>query len=86
MEDKGLKVNVGKTKMMVIGTEGEIVLSKIDPCGVCGKGAGSNAVCCTQCTKSIHGRCTKMKKITCSSARHFVCWRWHGRTSGGIMR
>ena len=37
LEDKGLKVNVGKTKMIVSETEGEIVLSKIDPCGICGK-------------------------------------------------
>ena len=55
--------------------EGEIVLSKIDPCGICRKRVGSNAVCCTQCTKWIHGRCTKMKQVTCSSARHFVCRR-----------
>ena len=73
MEDKSLKVNVGKTMMMVSGTEGEIVLSKIDLCGICGKSVGSNAVCCTQCMKWIHGRC--MKKVTCSSARHFVCRR-----------
>ena len=51
LEDKGLKANIGKTMMMGSGTEGEIVLSKIDPCGVCGKGVGSNAVCFTQCTK-----------------------------------
>ena len=75
LEGKGLKVNVGKTKMMVSGTEGEIVLSKIDPCGICGKRVGSNAVCCTQCTRWIHGRCTKMKKVTCSSARRLVCRR-----------
>ena len=25
-------------------------------CGICGKRVGSNAVCCTQCTKWIHGR------------------------------
>ena len=74
LEGKGLKVNVGKTKMMVSGTEGEITSSKIDPCGVCGKRVGSNAVCCTQCMKWIHGRCTKMK-MTCSSARDFVCRR-----------
>ena len=73
LEDKGLKVNVGKTTMIVSRTEREIVLSKIDPCGICGKRVGSNAVCCTQCTKWIHGRCTKIKKVTCSSARHFVC-------------
>ena len=70
-----LEVNVGKTKMIVIRTEEEIVLSKIDPCGICGKRVGSNAVCCTQCTKWIHGRCTKIKKVTCSSARRFVCRR-----------
>ena len=51
MEGKGLKVNVGKTKMMVSRTEGEITSSKIDSCGVCGKRVGSNAVCCTQCMK-----------------------------------
>ena len=75
MEGKGLKVNVAKTKMMVSGTGGEIALSKIESCGICGKTVGSNAVCCTQCMKWIHGRCTKMKKLTCSSARHFVCRR-----------
>ena len=32
-------------------------------------------MCCTQCTKWIYGRCTKMKKATCSCARHFVCRR-----------
>ena len=68
-EGKGLKV---KTKMMVSGTEREIALNKIDPCGICGKRVGSNAACCTQCTKWIHGRCTNMKRVTCSSAKHFV--------------
>ena len=75
LEGKGLKLNVGKTKMMVSGTEGEIALSNINPSGICGKRVGSNAICCTQCMKWIHGRCTKMKKVTCSSARHFVCRR-----------
>ena len=43
MEGKGLKVNVGKPKMLVRGMEREIVLSKVDPCGICGKRVGSNA-------------------------------------------
>ena len=60
---------------MVSGTKGEIALSKIDPYDICGKRVGSNTVCCTQCTKWIHGRCTKMKNVTCSSATHFVCRR-----------
>ena len=65
-------MNVRKTKMMVSVAEGETVLSEIDPCGIYGKRVGSNAVCCTQCMKRIHGRCLKMKNVTCSSARHFV--------------
>ena len=44
LEGKGLRVNVGKTKMKLSGTEGDIVLSKIDPCGICEKRVGSNAV------------------------------------------
>ena len=68
-------MNVGKTKMMMSGTEGQVTSSKKDPCGICGKGVGSNAVCCTQYIKWIHGRCTKMKKVTCSFARDFVCRR-----------
>ena len=70
-----MKVNVAKIKMMVSGTEGEIVLRKIDPCGICGKRVGSNAVCCTHCTKWIHGRCTKIEKVICNSARHLFCRR-----------
>ena len=40
-----------------------------------GKGLSLTLLCCTQCTKWIHGRCTKIKKVTCNSARHFVCRR-----------
>ena len=31
------EVNLGKTQMVVSGTEGERVESIVDPCGVCGK-------------------------------------------------
>ena len=71
-ENKGLKVNIGKTKMMVSGTENAIALSKIEPCGICGNRVVSNAVCCSLCCKWMHGRCTKIKKVTCSFARHFI--------------
>ena len=89
LKGKGLKVNVGKTKMMVSGTEGEIKSSKIDPCGVCGKSVGSNAVCCTQCMKWIQERCTEMKKVTCSSATDFARRNAHMlemAQNRGIMR
>ena len=31
-ESKGLKVNLGETKVMVSGSEGEVSASKVDPC------------------------------------------------------
>ena len=47
MEGKGLKVNNGKTQMMVSGAENAIALSKMKLRGICGKRVVSNAVCCT---------------------------------------
>ena len=36
-ESKGLKVNLGKTKVVVSRTEGEVYIDKVYPCGICGK-------------------------------------------------
>ena len=36
-ESKGLKVNLGKTKMVVSGAEGEVAISKVDPSDICWK-------------------------------------------------
>ena len=47
MEGEGLKVNIGKTKMMVSGAENTIAHSKMKPRGICGKRVVSNAVCFT---------------------------------------
>ena len=33
-ERKGLKVNLGKTKVVVSGAQGEGSISKVDPCGI----------------------------------------------------
>ena len=63
LEGKGLKVNVKKTKIMVSRTEGEIVVSKIDLCGICGKRIRPNAVCYAQCTRWIRGRCTNKSDL-----------------------
>ena len=37
LERKGLKVNFEKTKVMVCVSEGEVIQSRIDPCGICGE-------------------------------------------------
>ena len=47
MEEKGLRVNVGKTKVMKcqVGS-GQVKNSGKWPCGVCRKGVGRNSICC----------------------------------------
>ena len=57
-ESKGLKVNFGKTKVMVGGgiTQGGLSESKVDPCGVCSLRVMAISVLCIQCGKWIHGR------------------------------
>jgi hypothetical protein len=62
MESKGLRVNMGKTKVMKCqsglvqaGDSGKW------PCGVCRKGVGSNSVVCRGCKKWVHKRCSGLK-------------------------
>ena len=43
-ESEGLKVNLGKTKVVVTGAEGEVSVSKVDPCDNCGKRIMENSV------------------------------------------
>jgi len=39
-----MKVNLGKTKLMVSGIDEETHDSKVDPCGTCGKRVQANSV------------------------------------------
>ena len=32
-----------------------------------------NSILCTKCDQSIHGKCSKLKKVTLSAAKFFVC-------------
>ena len=60
-ESEGLKVNLGKTKVVVSGAEGVVSVGKVDPCGICGKRVMANSVLCVKCGKWIHGRCVNSK-------------------------
>ena len=82
LENKGLKVNLEKTKVMVRVSEGEIIRSRIDPCGVCGKRVTVNSMVCAKCGQWIHGRYSKLKKVTSSTARFFVCSKCDKVTNG----
>ena len=83
-KSKGIKVNLRKTKLMVSGSEGEMIKSKTDPCGMCGKRVMANSVLCTKCGKWIHGRCAKLKRVTPSLARQFVCGQCNKVMAGAV--
>ena len=72
-ESKGMRVNLGKNKLMVSGMEEEAFDSKIDPCGVCGTRVMPNSVLCTACGKWVHARCTDKKKVSVYLNNDFVC-------------
>ena len=64
MEDKGLRVHMDKTKILVCYAK-PVQSGKPSgkwPCGVCGKGVGQKAsILCTQCGKWMHKRCSGVK-------------------------
>ena len=82
VESKKLKVNIEKTKVMVCGSENEVIWSRIDPCGICGKRMTVNSVLCKKCDQWIHERCFILKKVTQSAARFFVCSTCNKTTNG----
>jgi hypothetical protein len=75
MEAKGMKVNMAKTKVMCSDRDvHEVRQSGKNPCGVCSKGVGSNAVMCTQCNKWVHARCSGIRgRLTAVVATQYVC-------------
>ena len=51
MEKKGLRVNTGKTKIMICDTGLDLLQSTGEfPCAVCRTGMGSNSISCNGCT------------------------------------
>ena len=71
---KGLKVNVGKTKVMRSGgTSAVISESGVWPCGVCIKGVASNSILCTSCKKWVLGRCSGVTGSLEEVSPTFVC-------------
>ena len=59
MENKGLRVNMKKTKILVSGA-GLDLLEKSGkfPCAVCLKGVGANSILCSVCNLWVHKKCS----------------------------
>jgi hypothetical protein len=59
VEEKGLRVNMGKTKVMKCrDSKGQVENSGKWPCKICRKGVGANSIKCTSCNAWIHQRCS----------------------------
>ena len=62
MEEKGLRVNMNKTKVMRCRDgSGQVAKSGKYPCGVCNKGVGANSIQCTSCHAWVHKKCSGIK-------------------------
>ena len=75
VEEKGLRVNVDKTKgiQLLFGKKSSV--SKVDPCGVCGERVGCSSIQCTKCQRWVHRCCSDMpRQVSLLSCRAvFVC-------------
>jgi len=43
------------------------------PCGVCGRGVGSNSIQCTSCHNWIHKKCSGIKGSMYKVMKSFIC-------------
>ena len=87
MEAKGLKVNIGKTKVMVSGqTCGEVEGTGTWPCAVYRKGVGVNSIQCTMCAEWVHQKCSGVRESSTSVVATFKCKVCiEGAADGGIV-
>ena len=64
MEKKGLRVNAGKTKIMICGTGLDLLQSSGQfPCAVCRTGVGSNSIFCNGCKHWVHKKYSGLKRL-----------------------
>ena len=65
MEEKGLGVNAGKTKIMICGMGLDLLQSSGKfPCAVCRTGVGSKSIFCKGCKHWVHKKCSGLKCLT----------------------
>ena len=80
MEKKGLRVNAGKTKVMICGTGLDLLLSSGEyPCAVCRTGVGNNSIYCNGCKLWVHKKCSGLQRLTPNP--DYMCARCMGNAS-----
>ena len=79
LESKGMKVNTGKTKVMVSTASAEAFETSGEfPCGVCRRGVGANSIQCTECHSWVHKRCSGILGRLSAANATFRCKRCRG--------
>ena len=74
MEAKGLRVNMGKTKVLVSNRSYAPVTEQADyPCSVCHKGVGSNSNFCVVCKHYVHWKCSGIKRKQKKDEPEYTC-------------
>ena len=65
IEEKGLRVNAGKTKTMTCSRGLDLLQSSGKfPCAVCHNGVSSNSIFCKCCKHWVHKKCSRLKRLT----------------------
>jgi len=73
MENRSMRVNMNKTKVMISGVWQMVIQKAVRwPCVVCGKGVGSNSILCTTCQKWVHKKCSGIKDSTSKVMKSFI--------------
>ena len=77
MKKKGLRVNAGKTKIMICGTGLDLLQSSGEfQCAVCRTGVGNNSIFCNGCKHWVHKKCSGLKHL--KKDPDYICTRCQG--------
>ena len=77
LKAKGLRVNMGKIKIICSKNLHSLKDSGKHPCGVCCKGVGGNSISCDRCQSWIHKKCSGFKERLKADPK-YLCKRCMG--------
>ena len=86
LESHGLRVNVGKTKILISSTEHTKISARNPkyPCGVCTFGVGVNSIFCNSCDLWVHNKCSGITDHLTDN-RSFVCRKCSGEIASAAI-
>jgi len=73
VENRGMRVNINKTKVISAERQKPVQKAARWPCGVCGRGVGSNSIQCASCQKWVHKKCSAIKDSMYKVMKSFIC-------------